>query len=503
MKNIFLFQIVILISVTSQFVNAQNNCSLPNWSYFRGVEINNILNANSLNQFQLRINVDTQTPISQGKMQANGDDIRFLSSSCNSLNYWIESGINTTNTTIWVKVDYIQSNSLDSIFMYYGNPIATGISNGDSTFILFDNFNDNLISSEWSVLSGSWMENNGVIQCSGDGTYDYPRIQSVNLNSLSDFYCQYNFRWTIPPISTAGAWHGIQFNSNPSVETDIRSSSEYYLTSTNSGTLFQTSWPADDTWHKQVISKSNDSWGVFLDNFLMGNGIETINTLDTLILRGPSNGWGFNSSIEIDNLFLAKHSQSITYNVLGENNANNCQLFITIEPTNQNVNLNNAAQFIILSSDSSASYQWQTDIGLGFQDITNAGQYSGSDNDTLIVSMVSNSNNNQLFRCIIYSGICSDTSDVVMLTVNNNVGIQNLLYDNLLSIYPNPTKNSIHLIVNQENIGSCFQINDFNGKTLLEGIINEHMTIDISHLNRGVYFFGFGKEFKTYKVIKD
>jgi hypothetical protein len=51
------------------------------------------------------------------------------------LNYWIESGINTTTTKIWVKVPSIPASSSKTIYVYYGNPSATSLSSVANTFI--------------------------------------------------------------------------------------------------------------------------------------------------------------------------------------------------------------------------------------------------------------------------------------------------------------------------------------------------------------------------------
>ena len=90
------------------------------------------------------------------------------------------------------------------------------------------------------------------------------------------------------------------------------------------------------------------------------------------------------------------------------------------------VNISNNAQFTTVFSDPLATYQWQTDLGLGFQNLNNVGQYSGATNNTLIIANTTLNNNNQPFRCIISSSSCSDTSDTAVLTVLNNVGIHEL-----------------------------------------------------------------------------
>lgn len=92
---------------------------------------------NLVTNYQLKVTIDTQTPISNGEMLATGDDIRF-STQCNGgtlLNYWIESGINTATTQIWVKVDSIPANGGKTIYLNYGNASATALSAINGTFV--------------------------------------------------------------------------------------------------------------------------------------------------------------------------------------------------------------------------------------------------------------------------------------------------------------------------------------------------------------------------------
>lgn len=109
-------------------------CDMPGWRYVRDVEINNAGNP-ALTDIQVLVVVNTQTPIIQGKMKADGSDIRFTATKCGQfLNYWIERGISTPNTEIWVKVPSIPANSVEFIHMYYGNPAATAMSSFSSVF---------------------------------------------------------------------------------------------------------------------------------------------------------------------------------------------------------------------------------------------------------------------------------------------------------------------------------------------------------------------------------
>ena len=101
--------------------------------------------------------------------------------------------------------------------------------------------------------------------------------------------------------------------------------------------------------------------------------------------------------------------------------AQSCQLSLTTQPSNQTIGANRNAHFSVVSSEPNSTFRWQTNLGFGFQDLQNAGQYSGTQTSTLTVSNTSPQNNNQLFRCIVSTTHCGiDTSDVVTLNVNSS-----------------------------------------------------------------------------------
>jgi|GEM_PF-1590925 len=131
-----------------------NVYSLDGWQYYRQITINNTQNPNNLIDYQILVTLDTRTLISQGKMRSDCGDIRFTDSDRTTLlNYWVESGTcNTSNTHIWVKVPLIPGNSNKTIYLWYGNPNAISLSNGDLVFEFFDDFNGNTLdTSKWTV----------------------------------------------------------------------------------------------------------------------------------------------------------------------------------------------------------------------------------------------------------------------------------------------------------------------------------------------------------------
>jgi hypothetical protein len=184
---------------------------------------------------------------------------------------------------------------------------------------------------------------------------------------------------------------------------------------------------------------------------------------------------------------------------------NACTLSINTQPANQTININNNVQFIVSSSDPNSTFQWQTDLGVGFQNLNNVGQYNGVTNNSLTVSNVTMTNNNQPFRCIINSGSCSDTSEIAVLTVVNNVGINDVYNSNLFSVYPNPAQHVIHVKADSKLLGSVYTIYDNEGKLVLTGTINfENTSIDLGILSGGTYLLSVGENLKqTFKVIKE
>jgi len=88
----------------------------------------------------------TLTPEVMGKpylnMTADGSDLRFTAPDGKTLlNYWVESWDNNGTSKVWVKVPDVGT---DKIIMYYGNPNAKSLSDGEGVFDFFDDFDNGL-----------------------------------------------------------------------------------------------------------------------------------------------------------------------------------------------------------------------------------------------------------------------------------------------------------------------------------------------------------------------
>jgi len=157
--------------------------------YTRNITIDNSSNSNSLTDYQILVTLDTASLISAGEMRSDCGDIRFYDfyDGTNNLGYWIESGINTTSTRIWVKVPSIPANGIKTIRMYYGNPTLMSTSNGDNTFLFFDDFFGSALdwTNKWqSTYQSYYTVSNGILNIAL--LTDTTRLLQTK-NSFSDF----------------------------------------------------------------------------------------------------------------------------------------------------------------------------------------------------------------------------------------------------------------------------------------------------------------------------
>ena len=143
---LLILQIVagVLFSPPIEEAQADGENWLTGWSYRRPITINNTGTAIS-EDFQVMIDdFDTATLVTASKMRSDGYDIRFTRSNGSTvMPYWIESGMNTSTTDIWVKVTADSGvripNGDSTIYMYYGkSDEITEASDGSTTFEFFD-----------------------------------------------------------------------------------------------------------------------------------------------------------------------------------------------------------------------------------------------------------------------------------------------------------------------------------------------------------------------------
>ncbi len=137
-----------------------------------------------------------------------GADIRFKDQLDNSLSYWIETWNQTGTSVIWVKVPIAGTGSF---CMYYGNPSATSESNGETTFLFFDDFPGTTIdSSKWTTDtdgSSTYGVSGGYVTLTSNTPNDWAASVMLGFN---DFYINHGQTYGAkqPNGVTIGAAYG-------------------------------------------------------------------------------------------------------------------------------------------------------------------------------------------------------------------------------------------------------------------------------------------------------
>ena len=114
-------------------------------------------------------------------MKSDFADIRFVEdNNSTTLSYYIEEKVNGVSADVWVKINEIIN--VDEIYMYYDNDSASDESDGEKTFIFFDDFEDGESdTNKWTFgvygLTPAYGESGGKFW-----------VDSGNVNSYCDFW---------------------------------------------------------------------------------------------------------------------------------------------------------------------------------------------------------------------------------------------------------------------------------------------------------------------------
>ena len=158
MKFNHFFIILILIVSCLPTVNASTQGWLSGWQYRKSHVINSTNGAGT--NYQVKINVINGTNTDSGdtvyinnKTRSDFGDVRFTGSDGTTLlDYWMETLNTGINATFWVEVADDLSSSNQTIYIYYGKSDATTTSNGDNTFLFFDDFlGSSLDTTKWTT----------------------------------------------------------------------------------------------------------------------------------------------------------------------------------------------------------------------------------------------------------------------------------------------------------------------------------------------------------------
>ena len=124
------------------------------WDWQREVTISNG-SGSALTDFQVKIDLSSLTPsFDFSHAKGDGSDLRITDADEETeIPFWIEKWDSTAQEAIiWVKVPSIPVSG-STIYLYYGNTLASTMSNGTATFEFFDDFSTHDTSGENSKVA--------------------------------------------------------------------------------------------------------------------------------------------------------------------------------------------------------------------------------------------------------------------------------------------------------------------------------------------------------------
>lgn len=162
--KIFAFTLVIAFVLSAGIASALSNSGGGEWKYNKVIAIKEN-SGKTLTDYQVLIELKGSDFPEEAK--SDGCDIRFSDLGGNELSYWIEEFDPSTRTCeIWVKVPEIPASGTVTVLMYYGNPSAGVVSDGDATFVFFDDFEGSeLDTNKWSETYNYpvWTVSNSIL----------------------------------------------------------------------------------------------------------------------------------------------------------------------------------------------------------------------------------------------------------------------------------------------------------------------------------------------------
>jgi hypothetical protein len=121
------------------------------WNYSEGIYIREN-SGSSLVNYQVPVVLNSSN-FDFSLAMDKGHDIRFTSGE-RQLQHWIEEwDAKGKKATVWVKIPSIAPQSTVKITMHYGNPDATDVSSGSSTFDFYDDFSGSSLFGKWESFT--------------------------------------------------------------------------------------------------------------------------------------------------------------------------------------------------------------------------------------------------------------------------------------------------------------------------------------------------------------
>jgi len=283
------------------------------WGYRKAVSITNSVGT-TLTDFQVSVSIGTSALINSGKMQSDCDDIRITDTNGKLLPHWIEEnnpGCNAvTDTKVWVKVPNLPSSG-GTVYVYYGNPSATNITDGNKVFEFFDDFNDGTINtSKWTtyINGGSVTESSSTLQIVGSGGWNVNGISSNNTYNKSSigWVMFWRVKFTTTNIATMigyspkalAYWTGINHYVSSTA-------TKWYRWRDNSGAEIGTF--TNNTWYNiKTDLKNGNGYTLYKDDSILENDTTYTGNNYAMVMQQYNSG----ATSSFDYVYMTKYAST-------------------------------------------------------------------------------------------------------------------------------------------------------------------------------------------------
>lgn len=167
---------------------------------------------------------------------------------------------------------------------------------------------------------------------------------------------------------------------------------------------------------------------------------------------------------------------------------NFCDIASSSIPSVLNVSLNSSPNIGITSITNGATYQWQSNIGFGWMNISDGVNYQGTTTPNLQIINADWQNENEWLQCVVTTNLCSDTTNICVVHITPTVVDET----EAGSIYY--YENAIHFSKISAALGQPYYVFDGSGKLISEGIYFGNNSIELDLQASGVYCFKLGDE---------
>jgi hypothetical protein len=347
----------------------------PGWAHYRTLTVDNSAGV-ELSDYQIEFILNTEALVGENKLQADGADLRVYSSNCTPLPFWGDSLGTSAATRIFVKVPSIAAGGSVDLQVYYGNASAAPATDGEGTFVFFDDFEgDEVDADKWEAVGefATFQTNNGLLQYSSTSMNPGPRFKFAR--TKASFSEKAIFDFVIQRSNT----NGFGFSSADSLLERflIRDSGFGFDTlnqiavirdTTDNGQASQNSYPIlrfdRRAFNTVSITPHINDQNEFVMTRFANEGLGDEN-LDTLTVQGLNmSGFHFIVSsfgapfvIEMDNIRVRQHTDNPPVSVVGmEMGADPNSLPSMINPELVEVYPNPASNQLVIAVD------WETDV---------------------------------------------------------------------------------------------------------------------------------------------